>query len=128
MLPAQLELFAKAKKVADGGDFTQALRFLVEFEEKYPDSPLDPEIRLARAEYLVRAERLNAATEELQRLLVDPTFHGKKALLFQLLGDVWMKRGRCDRATGAYEKALAAGLPNEESAAVGTAIEKCRAR
>jgi hypothetical protein len=125
LLPEQLGLFNEAKQLAGRGDFDGALLVLAQIEERYPQSPISPEARLARAEYLVRAERHGEATQEIQKLILDPALVGKKATLFQMLGDSWMKRGRCDRAVAAFKNALASGLSDDQAVIVQSAIKKC---
>lgn len=128
VLPAQLDAFKAAQSDASAGDYGAALQRIGQLQAEHPDTPLRPEIELARADWLVRAGRYPEATTQLQRLLLNSGFEEKKGAIFQMLGDSWVKRGRCDRATGAYEKALSHGVANEQAAMVRTAIKNCEGR
>ena len=128
LLPEQLRLFERAQQAARGGDYDGALRLLQRLETEFPGSPIDPETRLAKAEYLVRGKRYREATVEIQKMLLEPPLAGKRATLYQMLGDAWMNRGRCDRAVGAFEKALESGLEPTHEEAVRAAVGKCEAR
>lgn len=124
-LPDQLQEFRAAQAEAEAGDFNAAIARMTRFEARYPQSPLGPETQLARADWLIRAGRNAEATVQIQKLLLNPELNARQGTLFQLLGDSWMKRGRCDRALGAYEKALAKGIDPAQEATVRVAIEKC---
>ncbi len=124
-LPQQLALFDGAKRLAKDGKLDAALTKLDELERRFPESHLRREARLARADYLVQGNRPEEAAVQIQRLLLQSDFSSKRPVLLQLLGDSWMKRGRCDRARGAYRKALGAGLNKKRANMVRLAIKKC---
>ncbi len=125
-LPVQLREFQTAQQEAAAGDYGAALGRISRLEERFPKSPLSTDMELARADWLVRAGKYAEATVQIQKLLLNRDVAGKKGTLFQLLGDAWMKRGRCDRAVRAYENALSHGVDDEQAAMVRTAIENCR--
>jgi tetratricopeptide (TPR) repeat protein len=125
-LEVQLALFREAKEAAKKGDFDRALGRLDELDRRFPAGPLAPEVTLARADYLARAERIDDAIAFItQTVKHDPP---KRAELYRLLGDLWRAKGECSKATPAYEKALSFGAVQLSAKAAKDGIEACRAR
>lgn len=127
-LPAQLRLYQTAKSKAERGDHAMALKILSEMEQKYPDGPLAPDIRLARIEYLTAAGHFKAARDAIRDLLASPSPTARKSLLLRLEGDLWLREGNCSAASLAYRRALGFGLSPEEAELARAGLEKCGER
>lgn len=125
-LPAQLELFGRAQQAAQQGNYDHALSLLDSMRQEYPNSPIKAEISISRAEYLVAANRYENAIELIESILAEKGVTPKKAQLLQLAADAWMKKGNCDRAAVAYQKALGLGLGSDQAASARSALRKCK--
>ncbi|MCP4448403.1 MAG: tetratricopeptide repeat protein, partial [Myxococcales bacterium] len=125
-LPAQLELLDRARQQAKLGKHAAALRVLADFTKLYPRSPLGAEVELTRAESLSRSGRHTAAIAQVQRLLQSPAHRGRRGQLSQMLGDLWLQRGKCELARPAYERALAFGLSEQRAKGVRRALARCK--
>ncbi|OGQ89767.1 MAG: hypothetical protein A2289_12665 [Deltaproteobacteria bacterium RIFOXYA12_FULL_58_15] len=127
-LPRQLELFDDAREAANAGDFDTALNRLTTLSDTFPQSPIQVEVLLARAEYMVKAGRDEEAIRFLEAVIEDPALASKKAQLFRLVADAWLRRGQCDRAVPAYQRALGLGLLDEDSINARAGLKKCAAQ
>jgi hypothetical protein len=124
-LAEQLELYSQAKEAAGRGKYERALLRLDELEHRFPDTALAPEIVLSRADYLARAGRRDEAIAFIDRALSENRVMAKKAEVLRLLGDLWLDRGDCGKATDAFRRALAYGLSREEAEHARKGIEGC---
>ena len=128
LLPEQLRLFTLAKNEARAGAYGAAISRLDQLRREFPETPLLPEILLTRAEYLVRSGRDEDAVRFINSILEDRRVANKKAQLLLLVGDSWLRRGSCEHAVPAYQRALGLGLGDRESRAARAGLLKCRPR
>lgn len=122
-LAEQLADFESARAAANRGEYDVALKQLDVLEKQWPDGPLQAEIELSRADYLVRSGRLQEATEVISVLVLDPAHAPRRAELYQVLGDLWIKLDNCPAAVKAYREVVA--MDGEVDEGVSTGLAKC---
>lgn len=122
-LAEQLADFESARAAANRGQFDVALQQLDALEKQWPDSPLAAEIELSRADYLVRSGRLQEATEVISALVLDPAHAPRRAELYQVLGDLWIKLDNCPNAVTAYKQVV--DMSDEVDEGVSMGLRKC---
>jgi len=127
-LPEQLRLFERAKAAASRGDPARALRALDLLDARYPETTLRGEILLARAEYLSQSDDDDAAIRFIESILDQPVVTAKKAQLLRLVADIWLRRGICERAVPAYQRALGLGLNRADASSARAGLKKCTRR
>lgn len=122
-LTEELAAFETARAAANRADYDGAIQQLDELLTTWPDTALPAEVELSRADYLVRAGRLSEATDAVGALLKDPAHAGRKAELYQLLGDLWVKQNNCPAAVAAYSEVVALDGPVDQGVRRG--LERC---
>jgi hypothetical protein len=125
LLARQLELLDESQALARAGKHAAALGMLDRLEREFPSTPLSAEIDLSRVELLRRAGRNEQSLHLAQKLLARPQHAGRRAELHQLLGDLWLESGDCERAVLAFRAALSAGLQGKRAAAVQRGLRRC---
>jgi tetratricopeptide (TPR) repeat protein len=127
-LAEQLALYDQAKDDAKSSKYARALERLDELERRYPDTALKPEIVLSRADYLARAGKRDEAIRFIEGAIADHRVIAKKAQVLRLLGDLWLDRGDCGKATDAFARALKYGLQGAEAQHAQKGIDSCKTR
>jgi tetratricopeptide (TPR) repeat protein len=127
-LPQQIKLFEAARRAGRARRYKKAVNLIERLLRRFPNTPLAAEARLSRAEFLVRAGRLGAATTAVRGLLVDPRHAGRRGELLRVLGDLLRRQGDCRGAAVAYRQALAASLSKKDARAARRGLAACSAK
>lgn len=123
-LGKEIQLFKKAKRYFDSGDYTQADKTLNQLAQSFPNHPLGVELRLLQIRTQLALSRNDTALELMQDLLGNPPTK-PQAQWYKLLGEIQQVRNRCGPAVIAYSKALKMGLGSRQEQEVRQAVGRC---
>ncbi len=125
-LAEQLRLYREAQELAKQEQHKDALRLLQQLLDRFPQSPLQPEIEISRVEILIKDDQEAEAIAHLKKMLPARHHQGKRAMLYFTLADLLRKRGDCPAALAAYQSAQSAGLAEKYQDSPERFINACR--
>jgi tetratricopeptide (TPR) repeat protein len=114
-----------ARSLLRGGDYRAAIAALDVLERADPTSPRVPEIRLKRAEAFAASGRIEAALEDLERVIATPGQEPKRAELLRFTAELRVELGDCPSAVADYRRAIGLGLSGPSLAAAREGIQRC---
>ena len=124
-LPEQLRLYREAQEASTLSNPQAGLEKLRELAQRFPQTPLRPEIEISRLEMLILNGQDHEAMLLLEAIFKKPEHAGRKAGLLVIRGDLLRRQDSCKGAAKAYREAQALGLDETQAEAAARGLKEC---